>query len=355
MPAALVAVCFCSFFGRPCAAPPARQPGHPIPPPCPTPLATSLLAPPPQHSFLLHFGFSGLFAAESLRLCFEKEEEAREWHTQLAAAIHRLERLGSGGACRCPCPHAPPGALGPCPAVAARAAMPLINPPPASVLTCCPAAHPSASFCSASFCSCRFQLIPAGLRRRGRRSSSRASGRSGGRGACRRRRRGTRRGGCEGARGRGERAGGAGLAVCAACQRRGRLCRRGRAGRRGWRAHGVCGRALLSPRVLPGPARWYCCGRACLTHLWPAESGSRSAARAPSTTPHLDARSPRRSSACLPPACAGADVGAGGHASVRGPGAGGGGPAHAGEGVFVCGVLVELCGCCAVRLCGVIV
>ncbi|PRW45250.1 ENHANCED DISEASE RESISTANCE 2 isoform X2 isoform B [Chlorella sorokiniana] len=47
-------------------------------------------------SFLLHFGFSGLFAAESLRLCFETEEQAQEWHSQLAALIRRLERQGSG-------------------------------------------------------------------------------------------------------------------------------------------------------------------------------------------------------------------------------------------------------------------
>lgn len=56
--------------------------------------------PPPQFSFTLHFGFSGIFAAESLRLCFEREEEAREWHGQLAELVARLERQGSGGAWR---------------------------------------------------------------------------------------------------------------------------------------------------------------------------------------------------------------------------------------------------------------
>ncbi|KAI7837930.1 hypothetical protein COHA_008236 [Chlorella ohadii] len=49
-----------------------------------------------MYSFLLHFGFSGLFAAESLRLCFETEEQAQEWRSQLATLIRRLERQGSG-------------------------------------------------------------------------------------------------------------------------------------------------------------------------------------------------------------------------------------------------------------------
>ena len=53
--------------------------------------------PAPQYSFSLHFGFSGLFAAESLRLCFEEEAAAREWHRQLTAAIGHMERLGSSG------------------------------------------------------------------------------------------------------------------------------------------------------------------------------------------------------------------------------------------------------------------
>lgn len=46
-------------------------------------------------SFTLHFGFSGIFAAESLRLCFEKEAAALEWQAQLAQIIGRLERQGS--------------------------------------------------------------------------------------------------------------------------------------------------------------------------------------------------------------------------------------------------------------------
>ena len=58
---------------------------------------------PLQYSFELHFGFSGIFAAESLRLCFDTEDQAQEWHSQLAAAIRRLERQGSGGACLALC------------------------------------------------------------------------------------------------------------------------------------------------------------------------------------------------------------------------------------------------------------
>lgn len=38
-------------------------------PPCP-PHPPTL-----QYSFQLHFGFSGLFAADSLRLCFETQEQ----------------------------------------------------------------------------------------------------------------------------------------------------------------------------------------------------------------------------------------------------------------------------------------
>jgi hypothetical protein len=49
-----------------------------------------------QFSFGLHFGYSGLFAAEGLRLCFDKQAAAHEWHSELAAAIRRLERMGSG-------------------------------------------------------------------------------------------------------------------------------------------------------------------------------------------------------------------------------------------------------------------
>lgn len=64
---------------------------------CKAPLTGWPCCPLPQFSFSLNFGFSGLFGSESLRLCFDTEEQAQEWHSQLAAAIRRMERLGSGG------------------------------------------------------------------------------------------------------------------------------------------------------------------------------------------------------------------------------------------------------------------
>jgi hypothetical protein len=51
-----------------------------------------------QSSFTIHFGFSGLFAAESLRLCFADKKAAEEWHAQLSAAVRRAERMSSSGA-----------------------------------------------------------------------------------------------------------------------------------------------------------------------------------------------------------------------------------------------------------------
>ncbi|KAI3426288.1 hypothetical protein D9Q98_008661 [Chlorella vulgaris] len=48
-------------------------------------------------SFTIHFGFSGLFAAESLRLCFADKKAAEEWHAQLSAAVRRAERMSSSG------------------------------------------------------------------------------------------------------------------------------------------------------------------------------------------------------------------------------------------------------------------
>ena len=51
-----------------------------------------------QFSFVLHFGFGGLFAAESLRLCFESEALALEWHNSLKGCIQEeLELLGGSG------------------------------------------------------------------------------------------------------------------------------------------------------------------------------------------------------------------------------------------------------------------
>lgn len=63
-------------------------------------LQTAVSARPPlQWSFHLHFGSLSFFEAESLRLCFDSEAAAQEWHSQLATAIRRLERISSGGAC----------------------------------------------------------------------------------------------------------------------------------------------------------------------------------------------------------------------------------------------------------------